>query len=138
MAVDPGVMANFDPTQGGGLLATVAATLASAFAGWRMLRNQNSNDSVTKASNEANIAAIDTYKQLLEDERKAKEVERAARVAAEERADKFAEERNEAWKELYQVKGKLEQMADQIMNQSQEITLLRKEVEQLRTGVPAS
>jgi len=123
---------DFKPETLGGYVAAILAGAASVFTGWRVMRNQNSGDSVSRASNEANIAAIDTYKEMVEKLQAAKDSMEARLVtqisAAEARADRFAEERNEAWKELYQVKGKLEAMADQIM-------MLRAEVAQLKGTV---
>lgn len=89
------------------------------------MRKTHSAQNVTEASNEANIEAINTYKQLVAELR-------ADKAQSDARADKFAEERNEAWKQLYATQGKLEAMSDQVMVLNQEITLLRQEVQQLR------
>lgn len=107
----------------------IGGTLASVLAGWRMLRRDQSNSNVTEASNEANIEAINTYKQLVSELR-------ADKANSDARADKFAEERNEAWKQYYAAQGKIEAMADQVMNLQQEIALLRAEVAQLRNPQP--
>ena len=116
-----------EPSGVGGYLAWAMGALASIYTGWVVVRKNASNSAVSEASNEANITAIETYKQLVESER-------AAAKLANERADKFAEERNEAWKQLYATQGKLEAMADQVMALNQEITLLRGEVAQLRAA----
>lgn len=119
-------MADFDPTQGGGLIATIAATLASAFAGWRMLRSQNSTDTLNRASNEANILAIETYKTLTEELREQLATERT-------RADKFAEDKNEALKQLFTLQGKLDAMTEQMEAQAKELARLRDIVSKLPT-----
>lgn len=116
-----------EPNSLGGAAAWIVGTLASVWGAWTVVRKNASSASVTEASNEANITAIETYKELVA-------TERAARVASDLRADKFAEERNEAWKQLYATQGKLEAMADQVMALNQEITLLRGEVAQLRVA----
>lgn len=118
-----------DPTvdaQGfAGYVAAAVGSLAAAFTGWRMMKKDASNSAVSEASNEANIEAINTYKELVA-------TERAARKTAEERADKFAEERNSAMKDLYTALGRIESMSDQIMNLNAEVKLLREEVAMLR------
>lgn len=116
-----------EPNSVGGYLAWVAGALASAYGGWSILRKNQSASAVTEASNEANITAIETYKELVA-------TERAARIVAEQRADKFAEERNEAWKQLYETRGRLDAVTDQVTALNDQITLLRGEVAQLRAG----
>lgn len=114
-----------EPNTIGGALAWIAGTLSAAWGGWAIIRRTHGAQNVTDASNEANIEAINTYRELVA-------TERAARQASDARADKFAEERNEAWKQLYATQGKLEAMADQVMSLNNEISLLRGEVAQLR------
>lgn len=121
-------MSEFDPTSGGGLIATVVGTLLSAAAGWRIYRSQSSNDAVTRANNEANVSAIETYKDLLE-------TERAARKESDQRADRFAEERNEAWKEVYKMQGQIEALTRQVEAQNLEIARLRDDLHKTRPGV---
>lgn len=96
-----------------------------------MVKKDNSNSAVTEASNDANIEAINTYKELVK-------TERDARKVAEERADKFADERNNAMKDLYTALGKIEALSDQIMNLNMEVKMLRDEVAQLRTPKAAT
>lgn len=124
-------MADFDPTSPGGLLASVVGTALSIFAGWRIYRAQNSNEAVTRASNEANVSAIETYKDLVESER-------AARREAEARADKFAEERNEAWKEVYTMRGQIEALTRQVEAQNTELARLRDALYKLQGAANAT
>lgn len=114
-----------EPSTLGSAAAWVSGTLSAAWAAWAIMRKTNSAQNVTEASNEANIEAINTYKALVAELR-------ADKAILTERADKFAEERNEAWKQLYATQGKLESMADQVMALNQEIVKLRQEVGELR------
>lgn len=117
-----------DPTADSGIwgyLASAAAGIGTVFAGLRIARAQASSAAVTEASNDANIDAIATWQTL------AATLE-AARVRAEERADKFQEERNAMQKELYAALGKVELLTKQIESLNSEIGLLRLEVAQLR------
>lgn len=113
-------------------IAGVLGALGTAFAGWRMVRRDASNSAVSEASNEANIEAINTYKELVESER-------AARIRSDERADRFAEERNEAMKNFYIAQGELESLRKQIVTLTTEVQLLRTEIVNLRTtqGAPS-
>lgn len=113
----------------GGYVAAIVGGLATAFGGYRYARASTSKDAVAEASNEANISAIDTYKELVA-------TERAARKVAEDRADSFAKEYNAAQKELYTALGKLEAMQDQLAAVSKELEDLRAEVAKLRQGQP--
>jgi chromosome segregation ATPase len=109
------------------LAQLVAAALALA-GGWRLYRNQTSGDAVTRANDAANITALDTWKQLLDGER-------AARVKAEERADKFAAERNEAMQEVWEMRGQLKVMNETIAAQTRELVQLRDQVRQLQEKI---
>lgn len=139
MANDALAVAEFDQSSIGTALGSIAATLVSVWGGWRMLKGQARADAVANADAGGTIGAIDTYKELVATLIKAKD-------EAEERADRFATERNEALQGMYELKGQLrtltEQLATQnlqlerqnlqLVAQAQELTLLRDEVSKLR------
>jgi len=114
----------------GNPLAQLAAGVLTLAGGWRLYRNQLSGDSVTRANDAANITALDTWKQLLEGER-------AARIKAEERADKFAGERNEAMQEVWEMRGQLKVMNETLAEQTRELVQLREQVRQLQEQIHA-
>ena len=112
----------------GNPIAQIAAGALSLAGMWRYFRNQTSGDAVTRANDAANLSGIETLKQLLEGER-------AARIKAEERADKFAGERNEAMQEVWEMKGQLKVMNDTIAEQTRELVQLRDQVRQLQEQI---
>lgn len=105
--------------------AQLVAGVLTLAGGWRLYRNQSSGDAVTRASDAANLTGIETLKQLVESER-------AARSRAEERADKFAAERNEAMQEVWEMRGQLKVMNETIAEQTKELVQLREQVRQLQ------
>lgn len=116
-----------EPNSVQGYLAWVVGALASAYGGWSILRKNQSASAVSEANNEANITAIETYQKLVA-------TLDAARIAAEQRADRFAEDRNEAWKQLYETRGKLDSMTEQVATLNDQVTRLREEIAQLRAS----
>jgi chromosome segregation ATPase len=92
------------------MAATVGAMVAAFFGGRKWL----SSDTANRAGDSAAIALIEQLKSALVSEREARQV-------AEERADKFAHERNELVMQLGELRGRIE--------------ALTAEVAQLRTTV---
>lgn len=95
-------------------------TLASGYRYWR---KEQSGDAKEKADSEGQIAALGAWKELLE-------AERSARVRAEERADRFAHERNEALQQMGELRGQLKAMTDELHG-------LRDQVRQLKDQIDA-
>lgn len=112
-------------------LAQIFAGVLSLAGAWRLYKNQSSGDAVTRASDAANLTGIETLKQLVESER-------AARTKAEERADKFAGERNEAMQEVWEMRGQLKVMNDTLSDQTRELVKLREQVRQLQEQINAT
>jgi hypothetical protein len=112
----------------GNPFAQLAAAVLTLAGGWRLYRNQSSGDAVVRASDAANLTGIETLKQLVESER-------AARTRAEERADKFAAERNEAMLEVWEMRGQLKLMNETIASQTRELIQLRDQVRQLQEKI---
>lgn len=106
-------------------LAQLAAAVLSLAGGWRLWRNQTAGDDKVRADSDGQIAALATWKELVEGER-------TARIKAEERADKFAAERNEAMQQVWEMKGQLKVMSDTIAVQTSELAQLRETVRQLK------
>jgi chromosome segregation ATPase len=115
----------------GNPIAQLAFLILSAAGGYQVWRKQQPTDAKERADSEGQIAALGTWKELLEGER-------AARVKAEERADKFAAERNEALKELWEMKGQLKAMNETLAAQTTELGSLRDQVRQLKEQIHAS
>jgi predicted nucleic acid-binding Zn-ribbon protein len=114
----------------GNPIAQLAFLILSAAGGYQVWRKQQPTDAKERADSEGQIAALGTWKELLEGER-------AARLKAEERADKFAAERNEALKELWEMKGQLRAMNETLAAQTAELASLRDQVRQLKEQLHA-
>ncbi|CAN7330370.1 hypothetical protein [Variovorax paradoxus] len=114
----------------GNPIAQLAFLILSAAGGYQVWRKQQPTDAKERADSEGQIAALGTWKELLEGER-------AARLKAEERADKFAAERNEALKELWEMKGQLKAMNETLAAQTAELSSLRDQVRQLKEQLHA-
>ena len=112
-------------------LAQIFAGVLSLAGAWRLYKNQSSGDAVTRASDAANLTGIETLKQLVESER-------AARTKAEERADKFAGERNEAMQEVWEMRGQLKVMNETLSDQTRELVKLREQVRSLQEQINAT
>jgi len=109
----------------GNPIAQLAALVLSIAGGYRVWRSQQPTEAKERADSEGQIAALATWQALLEGER-------AARVKAEERADKFAAERNQAMQELWEMKGQLKAMNETLTAQTLELGSLRDLVRQLK------
>jgi hypothetical protein len=114
----------------GNPIAQLAFLILSAAGGYQVWRKQQPTDAKERADSEGQIAALGTWKELLEGER-------AARLKAEERADKFAAERNEALQELWEMKGQLKAMNETLAAQTAELSSLRDQVRQLKEQLHA-
>jgi hypothetical protein len=114
----------------GNPIAQLAFLVLSAAGGYQVWRKQQPTDAKERADSEGQIAALGTWKELLEGER-------AARLKAEERADKFAAERNEALKELWEMRGQLRAMNETLAAQTAELSSLRDQVRQLKEQLHA-
>lgn len=114
----------------GNPIAQLAALILSIAGGYRVWRSQQPTDAKERADSSGQIAALATWKELLEGER-------AARVRAEERADKFAAERNEALEQVWEMKGRFEAMNETLAAQTAELGILREQVRQLREQIHA-
>jgi len=112
----------------GNPIAQLAFLILSAAGGYKVWRAQQPTEAKERADSEGQIAALATWQQLLEGER-------AARVKAEERADKFAAERNEALQQLWEMRGQLKVMNENQTAQAAEIALLREQVRQLKEQI---
>lgn len=106
-------------------LAQVVAAVLTLAGGYRYWRSQQSGDAKERADSDGQIAALETWKELLEGER-------AARIRAEERADKFAAERNEAMQQVFEMKGQLKVLTETLTAQTQELHELRDQVRALK------
>ncbi|MDM0007202.1 hypothetical protein QTI51_17300 [Variovorax sp. J22G73] len=114
----------------GNPIAQLAALVLSIAGGYRVWRAQQPTEAKERADSDGQIAALATWQALLEGER-------AARVKAEERADKFAAERNEALQQVWEMRGQLKAMNDTLTAQTTELGLLRDQLRQLKEQIHA-
>ena len=112
----------------GNPLAQVVAALLAVAGGYRYWRRESTGDAKERADSQGQIAALETWKQLVEGER-------TARLKAEERADKFAAERNEAMQQVWEMRGQLKVMSDNLVAQTQELHELREQLRQLKEQI---
>lgn len=108
-----------------GILGPIVAIGLAASAYLYNQRNANKKDS---ADSSGQIQALDVYKELLANERLAKEREVL-------RADLLSKERNDAHQELWLLKGQLQAMTEQMSVQRTELDTLRKQLDELRDKV---
>lgn len=111
-------------------IVQLAFLVLSAAGGYKVWRAQQPTEAKERADSDGQIAALATWQALLEGER-------AARVKAEERADKFAAERNEAMQQVWEMRGQLKAMNDTLAGQTTELAALRDQVRQLKEKVNA-
>jgi len=111
-------------------IAQLVFLILSAAGGYKVWRAQQPTEAKERADSEGQIAALGTWKELLEGER-------AARVKAEERADKFAAERNEAMQQVWEMRGQLKAMNEALTAQTTELASLRDQVRQLKEQIHA-
>lgn len=105
-----------------GVLGGVGAiAVAAGIYFWR----ERGQRQLEGANTGANISAIDHWRAVAERSD-------AALVAMTERADKFAEERNEAIRTLSRLEGQIAQMTLQLEAQSRELQALREQVADLQ------
>lgn len=94
------------------------------------LWNQRSQRQLEGANTEANISAIEHWKDVAERTD-------AALTTMTQRADKFAEERNEAYRSLARMEGQLAEMTRQLESQSREMQGLRNQIQTLQEQINA-
>jgi septal ring factor EnvC (AmiA/AmiB activator) len=108
---------DFQSAASGGAVTTLL--LSVVFGMRRFLRKEG----VDAASDKARIDTIEQLRQSLADER-------AARKLSDERADKFAEERNDAIQKIGELNGKITALEQQVAS-------LKEVVERLSVAVHA-
>lgn len=126
------------PGGAGGIAGVIAATIAGIVAAWRMFKAWAPSDANSAANSSAQIAALDRYEKMLEDERAARHADLAAlrkawaddvqtrtndliaerklRQEAETRADAHNQKREEALQELWQLRGQVQALTEQVRN----------------------
>lgn len=118
-----------DPIDLGVSTATwVSGAVSIILGGFLWLRRFLSKDAAERAMDDASIGTIRRLNELLDSER-------AARAAAEARADQFAKERNELVAAVGRMEGKIEvltgqvaQLAEKVSTQSARISRLRSQL----------
>lgn len=135
------------PGGAGGVAGIIAVTIAAIGAGWRLFKTWAPGDANAAANSSAQIAALDRYEKMLEDERGARTAD-ATRAAAElvavreawakdiatrsadltlERAARMASDtkRDEAMQELWALRGKVQMLTDQVAQLQATVTRLQ-------------
>lgn len=109
-------------------LTFLVLSVVGAVGAWRLTGGTAAKQ---RADSEGQIAALETWKQLVA-------TEREARVRAEERADEaveraeaFSEERNKAMEALWEIRGQLRSLQDTINKQNEELIRLRNQIREL-------
>lgn len=92
------------------------------------LWNQRGQRQLDGANTEANVSAIAHWKDVAERSD-------AALVAMTQRADKFAEERNEAFRQLARMEGQLAEMNRQLEAQNKKLETQSQEMQGLRDQI---
>jgi chromosome segregation ATPase len=105
-----------------------AAAIGVSVALW-LWSNRNSREMAGADAN-GQIKALSVYDQLLK-------TEREQRALAEQRADQFAKERNEAYQQVWELKGQMKAMTEQLALQNQELNELRDQVRGLKEQMNA-
>lgn len=105
-----------------GVLGGAGAVGVAVFA---YMWNQRGQRQLDTANTESNISAIEHWREVANRSD-------AALVAMTTRADKFAEERNEAWRALSRMEGQLAEMTRQLEAQSRELQALRGQIQSLQ------
>lgn len=102
-------------------IAQLIFGLFTAAGAWRYWRNTSSSDAKERADASGQIGALAAWQQMAE-------AERAARLKAEERADRLSVERNEALAQLWDMRAQLKLLQDTITAQTQELAAMREQV----------
>lgn len=111
-----------------GIFGPVVAIVVSVSVYLWSQRNQSKK---SDADAGGQIEALDVYKELLKTEREARHQESA-------RADQFAKERNEAYQQVWELKGQLKAMSEQMAVQNLELVALRDQLRELKEQIDAN
>jgi Skp family chaperone for outer membrane proteins len=148
-------MADINDVPGGvgGIAGIIAGTVATIAAAWRMFKAWGPSDANAAANSAAQIAALDRYEKMLEDERAARHAndtrhaeemvalrkawaedvatrtseflaERKARQESDARAEQYNQKREEALQELWELRGQVKALQQRL--QSVEAELARR------------
>ena len=102
----------------------LGAAVGAIVAGMIFLRQFLSGAAASRASDAGQIEALDVYKQMVSELR-------ASLVEVNTRADRFAQERNDAIQTLGDLRGQLKEMTRQLEDQGRELVALRRQVNEL-------
>lgn len=114
----------------GGPFAAIGGVLGVIAAGAIYFRQYLSGAAAARASDDGQIAALQVYKDLLESATK-------RQAEAELRADRFAQERNDAVAAVGRLEGQIAALTRQLEIQTQEIAALHEQVRALKEQVHA-
>lgn len=116
-----------DPTDlGAGTATWATGTIGIILGGFLWLRRFLSKDAADRAMDNADIGTVRRLNELLDSER-------AARAAAEARADQFAKERNELAAAVGRMEGKIEALTSQVAQLTDKVTTQSAEIARLRS-----
>lgn len=112
------------------------ALALGAAGGWYLFRQKNT-DAVSSANAEGTIGAINSWKEIAGNEKDRADAERAARLVAEQRADAFAKERNDAMQQVWKLTGQVETLTKQLETVQGALDQLQQKVAQMEGGANA-
>jgi len=99
-----------------GVFGGAVAIGVSAFV---YLWSQRDKRAMSGADSAGQIKALDVYEELLK-------TEREARAASDQRADQFAKERNEAYQQVWELKGQMKQLTEELARVRSELDALKE------------
>lgn len=108
----------------------LGAAVGVIAAGMVFLRQFLSGAAAARASDAGQIEALDVYKQMVSELR-------ASLAEVNQRADRFAQERNDALQSLGDLRGQLKEMTRQLEEQGRELAGLRQQVSNLQEQLNA-
>lgn len=113
-------------TSGGtGIWAAIGSAIAMVVTGVLYVRQRLSKDGTQIASDKAERGMLEFFSRELEKFAALVEKERNARIQAEERADKFAKERNELTKAVGELNGKVIALEATVASLNQDLQEMR-------------
>jgi len=120
----------------------IGAAVMGLWGAWKLYKKDAVSDARSSADTQGQLEALESWKNLLAGQQQLYANEREARLLAEARADKFADERNkandersQANTELYKMQGQMTALNETLLAQTKEITSLRQQVQALQEQI---
>jgi len=111
----------------GGIWGAIGSAVVALIAGAFYVRKQLSKDGTQIASDGSARSMLDFLSNELEKANARTDVERQARLVAEQRADQFAKDRNDLTKLVGELNGKITALESTVESLKQELQAMRDE-----------